>query len=76
MIKIKATRYYGELYRREGNDNYKLHFVVKLIAPARASVSQYIGKRQQKLSGLLCLDDTILSAIEGLTIDWSEVRSV
>lgn len=76
MIKINTTHYYGELYRRDGDGDYRLHFVVKLIAPARASVSQYIGKRQQKLSGLLCLDDTILSLIEGLTIDWSEVQSV
>lgn len=74
MKKIKATRYYGELYRREQCENYSLHFVVKLIAPAYASIHQYIGKRNQKTSDLLCLDDTILASIEGLTIDFSEVR--
>lgn len=76
MVKIKTTRYYGELYRRDGDGDYRLHFVVKLIAPPRSRVSQYIGKKDQKLSDLLCLDDTVLSVIEGLTIDWSEVQSV
>lgn len=76
MKKINSTRYYGELYHREGCGMHQLHFVVKLIAPARAPLSRYIGKRGQKLSDLLCLDDAILASIEDLTIDWSEVQNV
>lgn len=76
MIKIKTTRYYGELYRREGEGSYRLHFVVKVIAPPRVRASQYIGNRNAKLSDMLCLDDTILSSIENLSIDWSEVQNV
>lgn len=76
LTKIKSTRYYGELYGRVCDGRRRLHFVVKLIAPTRAHYSEYIGKRNQKLSDLLCLDDTILASIEHLTIDWSEVQNV
>lgn len=72
MTEIKTTRYYGKLFRLEDN---KLHFVVKLICPPGARPSQYIGPKC-KTSDLLCLDDTILFCVPGLSIDWSEVQRV
>ena len=73
MIELRTTRYYGKLYLR---DDRGFHFVVKLIAPPSSRPTQYIGHRNQKLSDLLCVDDTILAGISNLSIDWSEVQNV
>lgn len=72
MTELKTTRYYGKLYRSDDNC---LHFVVKLMCPPNSRPSQYVGPKC-KTSDLLCLDDSIFSAIPKLTIDWSEVLNV
>lgn len=72
MTEIKCIRYYGKLYRRDDNG---LHFVVKLLCPPNSGPSQYIGPKC-KTSDLLCLDDTVLALVPGLSVDWSEVLNV
>lgn len=69
---MKMTRYYGYMDFR--GDKKAPYFVVKVIAPPRASIYQYVGRKDVKLSKLLCVDDFILFSIPGLAIDWSEVE--